>query len=325
MPYNPNKTHVEIDGKESTVAQMEKFILEEMEKQNKPIASMDKPVVGQRFGANYANMLKGKQNMLLEIVEDTMADYASTTALEYVLEEGTGKIKEVSVVADTLDLNDEGAMGYFLEEKLFGLERDSKQTADLSRWQSIGNLGQGYSVEIKAKAVIGSEMTVGGITLYGIDNLTTIEKETLLQTTLIFKMLMKMQHLLFLNMIKNFETQRMGFQAIVLYTDLYIKAIKTWLDGRKKRDKEKTAEEKALSGVINIKASYKPAYAPQNLEERVGYEIEMNLVKGNLLASLDRISQIYLMRIDIINEIKSGGVSAAEFFGKLRRRVPHGW
>jgi len=288
------------DGTPVKLQGMIDYVTKQYAEQNKKRTSGGKGelIDDGKWTADYkhtANLAAENMKTMLKII---MKKKASAELLEMVIDK---QDESVSMNASSMNWNNPGAAGYFFEEFLFGLKKDDKQTADLDKYLGQG-LSRSQAVEIKTKSILDAQLDVGGITVYGLDKEIDDAKQKDLKTiALVYKLLIKMRNLLYIYAIKKPETKRLGFKAITLYTELYIKAVYDWIN------------DKTL-------AYYK--VTPHKSEDSDGtvhmqYEIYMNLKVDDFLGGLAKLQKLYMTRIDLLNEIREERISAREFFGQL--------
>jgi hypothetical protein len=317
MPLNKAKAWVSLKGDNGPISleKMEKLFNDELTKQNEAImkgVEGGKLAKDQKYGEMYAKDLGILKDELEGMVKSAIVDNLDATIMETAIQ---GTYTEVFLTSSNpFNIKNKGEFGYFLEEKLFGLQKDSKETADFDTFRNQ-KLPREKRVEMKGtRALLGQggapeDLHVGAIQVYGLDKIDAIEMETVKHIVVIYKMMLKMQHFLYMNTEERISPtgrEAIGFRAIILYTELYLQALLNWAKGLN-YDYSISAK-----GSGSLKGDDKTGY-------KIHYDINIGLNAKDVLTGIKRIARLYMLRIDMINEIETGGVSAAEFFGKLRK------
>jgi len=310
MPIKPAENFIMTETGQAGISleAMMKIVEDATEKQAREMEHGMTPeeiALGAPYSGSYRTLINSAAKALEMTAEMVMADTFNTEVLISTIED-TIESFHVEVTDDVLKKGD-AEFGYFMEENLFGLARDNKMTSDLDRWR---NMKLSNPVEIKSKKVINAALSVGGVAVMGLDALTAIEKKDLERMMILYKMITKMKNLLYLHFKENPDNpHQLGIRAIILYTELYIKALEAEITGLGKKS------------LLDIRRHHDPWQG----KWKAKLDIELKLLEGKgdesirFMRNLERLKQLYLVKIDMVNEFHTGGVRAAEFFGRIRK------
>jgi hypothetical protein len=306
MPIDKAGAHVIIPGiGEPSLQEMEDLFLAELAKEDK--SSGKAAGYPDSFPPEFKKQLDDFHQETLQMVEELITENLDTAILGVALEDA---VEKAYVVRNPLNDRNVGEFGTFLEIAMFGTAGDSRPTSDIDTFRRE-LLPREKRVEVKAK--IGtSNIDIGSITVYGLENLTALEKQTVRNITMIYKMMIKMQNMLYMALVeKTFASGRVGigFRAMTLFTSLYLRGLLKIIGYVPK-----------YSGTVQTKATA-PKKDANGVTSHITYNLEMSLDEKthDIFRGIERLSYIYLRHTDMIDEIHSGGISAREFFGRVKR------
>jgi|WetSurSiteA1Bulk_404760.scaffolds.fasta_scaffold00043_18 hypothetical protein len=331
MPLEKSQAYVSIEGLgEASLEQMENWFLEELKAED---AASGKAIgFPNNFPDETKKALTDFHNETLNMVEELIKTYVTSDMMVGTIE---GLEEHAYIKFDPgnpLNAENDGEFGTFLERTLFGGRGDDRPTADIDIFRNQV-LDMKKAVEVKAKE--GSrDITAGSITVYGLPEvLTDIELKTVHNIAMVYKMMIKMQNFLYLNMKKNNIKGEpvLGFRAMVLYTSLYLRALYRIITYGPssmygsvsidvKQPKQPTKKQQAAGKPKKPPRIDRPEYNEAAATYSIPYDIEMNFDHhGVILKGIENIAKLYLRNTNIIDELHSGGISAAQFFGRLRK------
>lgn len=328
MPLDKNVAKVYIQGMgEASLADMEKVFLDALKEED--------AAAGRSVGypkdfppETQAKLDKFHQDSIA-MVEDLMQEYVNTELLVGTLE---GTVEHAYVNYNPINEENSGGFGTFLEQSLFGTAGDNRPTADIDTYKGQ-ILEMGKRIEVKAKT--GSiDVDAGDITVYGLpEAVNEIELKAIHNITLIYKMMIKMRNFLYLNMRKKSVNGHpvLGFYVMTLYTSLYLRALyalityeRSTISGAAyidvKQPKQPSKKEQAAGKPKKPRREDKPMYDPSTATYSIPYEVAITFHKsGIILKGLENIARLYLRHSNLIDEISTGGITAAALFKRLRK------